>query len=185
MICFSWQNSTSWIRVDKVFLVRVFYTQRKPFPSSQPQQRHIKYSFSLKVYMTVFFICSIKSPQCTDMYSKEKFSIAIFLLRVLMYQKRQISLPGGVQNRETKNRRLGMIVTSFQDFKLLEKHISQSFSYCELINSLRNGTIVRYLENKKMLEGGGGICFSRSPEMTSQSFPVSYFWSRGFVPHRK
>ena len=48
-----------------------------------------------------------------------------------------------------------MIVTSFQDFKLLEKHISQSFSYCELINSLRNGTIVRYLENKKMLEGGG------------------------------
>ena len=24
-----------------------------------------------------------------------------------------------------------------------------------------------------------------SPEMTSQSFPVSWFWSRGFVPHRK
>ena len=24
-----------------------------------------------------------------------------------------------------------------------------------------------------------------SPEMTSQSFPVSCFWSRGFVPHRK
>ena len=49
---------------------------------------------------------------------------------------------GGIQNRETKNRTLGMIVTSFQDFKLREKQISQSFSYCEIINSLRNGTIV-------------------------------------------
>ena len=31
---------------------------------------------------------------------------------------------GGVQNRETKNRRLGAIVTSFQDFKLCENVIS-------------------------------------------------------------
>ena len=44
---------------------------------------------------------------------------------------------GGVQNRETKSRRLRMIVTSFQDFKLREKQIFQSFSYCELINSLK------------------------------------------------
>ena len=29
------------------------------------------------------FIFSIKSPQCTDMYSKEKFSIAIFLCDVI------------------------------------------------------------------------------------------------------
>ena len=33
--------------------------------------------------MRDFFICSIKSPQCTDMYSKEKFSIAIFLCDVI------------------------------------------------------------------------------------------------------
>ena len=52
---------------------------------------------------------------------------------------------GGVQNRKTKNRRLGMIVMSFQDFKLCKKQISQSFSYCELINLLRNGTMVRCL----------------------------------------
>ena len=52
---------------------------------------------------------------------------------------------GGVQNRETKNSRLGTIVTSFQDSKPREKQISQSFSYCDLINSLRNGTIVRCL----------------------------------------
>ena len=51
----------------------------------------------------------------------------------------------GVQNRKTKNRTLGMIVTSFQDFKLREKQISPTFSYCGLINSLRNGTIVHCL----------------------------------------
>ena len=57
---------------------------------------------------------------------------------------------GVVQNRKTKNRRLGMIVTSFQDFKLRGKQISLSFSYCELINSPRNGTKVHcLLENKK------------------------------------
>ena len=52
---------------------------------------------------------------------------------------------GGEQNRDTKNRRLGTIVTSIQDSKPCEKQISQSFSYCELINLLRNGTTVRCL----------------------------------------
>ena len=51
----------------------------------------------------------------------------------------------GAQNRETKTRRLGTIVTSFQDFKPREKQISKSFSYSELINSLRKGTMVRCL----------------------------------------
>ena len=51
----------------------------------------------------------------------------------------------GVQNCDTKNRRLGAIVTSIQDSMPREKQISQSFSYCELINLLRNGTIVRCL----------------------------------------
>ena len=36
---------------------------------------------------------------------------------------------GGVQNRETKIRRLGTIITSFQDSKPREKHISQSFFF--------------------------------------------------------
>ena len=55
---------------------------------------------------------------------------------------------GGVQNCDTKNRRLGTIVTSISG-----KNTSQSFSYCELINLLRNGTIVRCLwENKKTSE---------------------------------
>ena len=69
--------------------------------------------------------------------------------------------PGGVQNRDTKNRTLGTIVTSIQDFKPREKQISQLFSYCELINLLRNGTIVRCL---RKLENVGEICFSRGLE---------------------
>ena len=52
---------------------------------------------------------------------------------------------GGVQNRDTKSRRLGTIVTSIQDSKPRKKQISQSFSYCELINLLTNGTIVHCL----------------------------------------
>ena len=62
---------------------------------------------ALKVYMTDFFICSIKSPQCTDKNNKTNISIAIFLPNVLMCQKRQISLPVGYktarQKQETGN----------------------------------------------------------------------------------
>ena len=92
---------------------------------------------------------------------------------------------GGVQNRDTKNRRLETIVTSIQDSKPREKQICQSFSNCELINLLRNGTTVPCLwENKKTSEKSV-FCEAWSPELTSQSFSVPCFWSRGFVPHRK
>ena len=88
--------------------------------------------------------------------AKTKISIALFLPLVLMCQKRQISLPVGYKTATP--RRLGTIVTSIQDSKPREKQISQSFSYCELINLLRNSTIVRCLwENKKTSEK----CFSR------------------------
>ena len=51
----------------------------------------------------------MKSTQCTDKYSKEFTS-------------------DGVQNRKTKNWRLGMILTSFQDVKFFsEKYFSVIF----------------------------------------------------------
>ena len=72
-----------------------------------------------------------------------------------------------------------------KDSKPRQKQISQSFSYCELINLLRNGTIVHCLwENKKTSEKSV-FREAWSPELTSQSFPVSCFWCRSFVPHRK
>ena len=114
-----------------------------------------------------FFIYSIKSPQCADKCSKNFFDS---------------DFPSPCF--ET-GRRLGTIVTSIQDSKPREKQIYQSFSYCKLINLLRNGTIVRCLwENKKTSEKS---VFRKvwSPELTSQSFPVPCFWSCGFVPRRK
>ena len=131
-----------------------------------------------------FFICSIKSRQCTDKYSKIShfFSTAIFLSRVLMYQKRQISLPVGYKTTRRKNRRLGTYVTSFQDFKLREKQISATFSYFLINNALFYHFLANWLaQNKKMTEKSV-FHEARSPEMTSQSFPVSCFWCRGFVP---
>ena len=113
--------------------------------------------------MTYSFICSIKSPQCTDMYmySKKKCFDSDFPSPCFDVPKASNFTSGGVQNRDIKNRRLGMIVMSIQDSKPRKKQISQSFSYCELINLLRNGTIVRSLwENKKTSE----ICFSRGLE---------------------
>ena len=48
--------------------------------------------------------CLIKSLWCTDLYSKEQFSIAFFLPRVLMYQKRQISILMGYKTTRPKTR---------------------------------------------------------------------------------
>ena len=79
------------------------------------------------------------------MYGKEKNFHSDFPSSRFDVPKASNFTSGVVQNRETKNRTLGMIVTSFQDFKLREKQISQSFSYCVLINLLRNGTVVRCL----------------------------------------
>ena len=56
--------------------------------------KKIQRKLMFKVCMTdIFLFARSNSLQCTDMYSKEKFSIAIFLPRVLMYQKCQIKLP--------------------------------------------------------------------------------------------
>ena len=60
--------------------------------------------------------------------------MAIFLPRVLVYQKREISLPKGYKTARPKSRGLGM--TSFQDFKLRKKQISSTFSYFLINNAL-------------------------------------------------
>ena len=69
-----------------------------------------------------------------------------------------------------------MIVTSFQDFKLRGKQISQSFSDSELITSPKNGTEVHgLLENKKMSEKSV-LPETLSPETITiiPSLPVLY-----------
>ena len=101
-----------------------------------------------------------------------------------MFWKASNFTSGGVQNRET-NRRLGTIVTSFQDSKPSEKQIFPTLSYFLINNALLYHFLANWLaHNKKMTEK---FVFREawSPEMTSQSFPGSWFWSLGFVPHRK
>ena len=68
-----------------------------------------------------------------------------------------------------------MIVTSFQYSKLCKKQISQTFSYCEQINSLRNGAIDYSVLLIRKCWRNLFFCEAWSPEMTSQSFPVSCF----------
>ena len=58
--------------------------------------------FLLKCIWQTFLICSIKSPRCTDKNSKTNISIAICLPGVLIYQKRQISLPVRTKPRDQK-----------------------------------------------------------------------------------
>ena len=97
---------------------------------------------NVKMYMTDFFIRSINYPQCTDKYGKKLFD-SDFPAPCFDVPKMWNFTSVGVQNRETQNRRLGMIETSFQGFKLRRKQISQSFSYYELINSPGSGAKVR------------------------------------------
>ena len=91
----------------------------------------------------------------------------------------------GVQNRETKNRGLGTIVTSIQDSKSREKQISPTFSYFLINNALLYHFLANWLAHNKKMTEKSVFREASSPELTSQSFPISCFWCRGFVPHRK
>ena len=86
------------------------------------------------------------------------FSIVIFLPCVLMYQKASNFTSGGVQNRETKNRRLGTIVTSF-----LQASRKTDFSYIFLF-SYKQRTIASFLSEliSSQYEKDWEICFSGS-----------------------
>ena len=101
--------------------------------------------FLFKVYMTDFFLfAQLNLPNVLISVAK-KFFVGDFPSPCCDVQKASNFTSGRVQNRDTKNRRLGTVLTSIQDSKPREKQISQSFSYCELINLLRNDTIVRCL----------------------------------------
>ena len=86
----------------------------------------------MKCIWQIFFICSMKSPQCTDKNSNTNISIAVFLPGVLMNQTRQISLP--VRYKTARPKAGDREWLWRQDLKLCGKQISQSFSDCELAN---------------------------------------------------
>ena len=135
--------------------------------------------------MTDFFICSIKSPQCTDKYSKKVFCHSDFPFPCFDAPQALNFTSGGVQNRETKNRRLGTIVTSFQDSKPREKQISPTFTYFVVNNALLYHFLVYWLAHNKKMTKKSVLREAWSPELTSQLFPVSCFWSHSFELHWK
>ena len=84
---------------------------------------------------------------------------------------------GWVQNRETKNGGLGMIVTSFQELKFLEKQIFPTFSYF-LINSQ---ILYHFFHNQKMTEKS--VFRKASSDVTI--IPSLLFLVSGLVPSRR
>ena len=139
----------------------------------------------LKCIWQIFFICSIKSPQCADKCSKKVFFHSDFPFPCFDVPKASNFTSGGVQNCETKNRGLGTIVTSIQDSKPREKQISLTFSYFLINNVLLYHFLANWLAHNKKMTEKSVFREAWSPELTSQSFPVSCFWCCGFVPHRK
>ena len=99
--------------------------------------------------MTYFFICSIKSPQWV---SKKIFG-SDFPSPCFDVPNTSNFTSGGVQNRETRNRRLGTIVTSFQDSKLWKNRFLWHFCYFLISNVLLYHFLANWLaHNKKMSE---------------------------------
>ena len=110
--------------------------------------RFSSHKVKVYVYMTdIFFICSIKSPYVLIRTCIAKILVnGDFPALCFDLSKTWNFTSSRVQNHETKNRRLGMVVTSFQNFNFCGKQISQLlFSNCELMNLPRNGTKVRCL----------------------------------------
>ena len=101
-----------------------------------------------------------------------------------MYQKHHNSLPLGTKPRDQKQGtgndcdvNSGLQASRNTDFSdVFLFLINNALLYHFLANWLAH--------NKKMTEK---YVFREawSPKLTSQSFPVSCFWCRGFVPHRK
>ena len=143
---------------------------------------------TLKCIWQTFFICSIKSPQCADKYSKKNFffSHSDFPFWCFDVPKASNFTSGAVQNRETKNRGLGTIVTSIQDSKPRKKNrFLRRFIIFFINKALLYHFLANWLAHNKRMTEKSVFLEAWSSELTSQSFPVSCFWCRGFVPHRK
>ena len=110
---------------------------------------------NLKVYryMTDFFLFARSSLPNVLISTAKKFFHSDFPFPCFDVPKASNFTSGGVQNRETKNRGLGKIVTSIQDCKPHKKQISPMFSYFLITNALLYHFWANWLaHNKKMTE---------------------------------
>ena len=131
-------------------------------------------TWHIKVYMTFLLFARLNLPNVLISIARNFFD-SDFPSPCFDVPRASNFTSGGVQNRETKNRRLGTIVTSFQDFKLREKQISPTFSYLLINNSLLYHFLANWLAHYKKMTEKSVFRETWNPEMTSQSFPVSWF----------
>ena len=102
--------------------------------------------------------------------------------RVLMYQKRQSSLPVGYKTARPNTGDWEWLWRHFRIWCFAKNRYHRHF----LINSaLLHHFFANLLAYNQKMSEKSVFRKASNPEMTSQSFPVSCVWSRGFVPHRK
>ena len=102
-----------------------------------------------------------------------------------MYQKHQISLPVGYETARQKTGDWERLWRQFRTPNLCEKQLSPIFSYFLINNALLYHFLANWLAHNKKMTEKSVFREALSPELTSQSFPVPCFLSRGFVSHRK
>ena len=73
----------------------------------------------------------------------------------------------------------------FRTPSLAKKQISPTFFYFLINDALLYHFLANWLAHNKKIIEKSVFREAWSPELTSQSFPVSCFWCRSFVPHRK
>ena len=140
---------------------------------------------NLKCIWQIFFLFAQLNLPSVLISTSKKFFHSDFPFPCFVVPKASNFTSGGVQNCETKNRGLGTIVTSIQDSKPHEKQISPTFSYFLINNTLLYQFLANWLAHNKKMTEKSVFREAWNPELTSQSFSVSCFWCRGFVPHWK
>ena len=101
-----------------------------------------------------------------------------------MYQKRQISLPVWYKTARPKTGDWERLWRHFRTPSLAKNRFLR-----HLLNFLQTThyyiILVDWLAHNKKMTDKSVFREAWGPELTSQSFPVSCFWCRGFVLHRK
>ena len=102
-----------------------------------------------------------------------------------MYQKHQISLPVGYKTASPKTGVWERLWRQFRTPSLAKNIFLRRFLIFLINNALLYHFLANWLAHNKKTTKKSVFCEAWSPELTSQLFPGSCFWCRGFVPHRK
>ena len=102
-----------------------------------------------------------------------------------MYQKHQISLPEGYKTARPKTGDWERLWRQFRTPSLAKNRFLRTFSYFLINNALLYHFLANCLAHNKKMTEKSVFREAWSPELMLQSVPVSCFWCRGFVPHRK